>query len=55
MVYDVIITETRSRVVQIEAQSEEEAVAEIEGKYLNGEIVLDNDEDFEDAKYTIVS
>ena len=55
MIFDVIITETRSRVIQIEAQSEEEAIAQMVEKYLKGEIVLDNEDYFEDAKYTVAS
>ena len=53
MVFDVVITEVRSKVVQIDALSENEALDQVEKQYLNGEIVLDN-EDVEDAKYTIL-
>ena len=53
MTFNVIITETRSKVVQIEAQTEEDAITQVEEKYLKGEIALSNDDDFEDAKYTI--
>ena len=51
MIFDVIITETRSKVVQVDALSENEAIGQVEKKYLNGEIVLNND-DFEDVKYS---
>ena len=53
MIFDVIITETRSKVVQVDAHSESEAIDQAEKKYLNGEIVLDNN-DIEDAKCTIL-
>ena len=53
MLFDVVITEVRSKVVKIDALSENEALDQIEKQYLNGEIVLDN-EDVEDAKYTIL-
>jgi hypothetical protein len=54
MIFDVLVTETRSKVVQIEAQEEDEAIAQAEEKYLKGEIVLDADDDFNDASYVVV-
>ena len=53
MVFDVVITEVRSKVVKIDALSENEALDQVEKQYLSGEIALDN-EDVEDAKYTIL-
>ena len=53
MVFDVIMTETRSKVVQIDALSEQEAINNVEKKYLNKEIYLD-DENIEDVKYTVL-
>ena len=53
MIFDVVVTETRSKVVQVDALSEKEAIDQVEEKYLNGEIVLDN-EDVEDANYSVL-
>ena len=53
MVFDVIIMETRSKVVQVDALSENEAIDQVEKKYLEGEIVLSNN-DVKDANYTIL-
>jgi len=55
MIFNVQITEIRSRVVQIEAQTDEGAIAQAEEKYLTGEIALNSDDDFEEAKYMVVS
>ena len=55
VIFDVLITETRSKIVRIEAQTEEEAIAQVEEKYLKGEIALNNDENFEDANYMVIS
>ena len=55
MIFNVQITEIRSRVVQIEAQTDEGAIAQAEEKYLTGEITLNSDDDFEEAKYMVVS
>jgi hypothetical protein len=53
MIFNVLITETRSKVVQIEAEAEDEAIAQVEVKYLKGEIVLNSDDDFNDANYMV--
>ena len=55
MIFNVQITEIRSKVVQIEAQTDEGAIVEAEEKYLTGEIALNSDDDFEEAKYMVVS
>jgi hypothetical protein len=52
MTFNVIITETRSKRIEIEAQTEDEAISLTEKRYLGGEIVLSND-DFEDANYIL--
>jgi hypothetical protein len=52
MIFNVMITETRSKAVQIEAQSEDEAISRVEKQYLDGEIAL-GVEDFEDASYMV--
>jgi hypothetical protein len=53
MIFNVTITETHSKIIQIEAQTEEEAISKVERKYLDGEIMLDG-EDFEDAHYMVL-
>ena len=53
MIFDVIITEIRSKVVQVDALSENEAIDQVEKQYLDGEIALGN-EDVEEAKYTVL-
>jgi hypothetical protein len=54
MIFNVLVTETLSKVVQIEAQEEDEAIAQAEEKYLKGEIVLDAEDDFNEANYVVV-
>ena len=51
MIFNVIVTETRSKVIRVDAPTESEAIGQVEKKYLNEDIVLNND-DFEDVKYT---
>ncbi|MDR0571936.1 MAG: DpnD/PcfM family protein, partial [Rickettsiales bacterium] len=52
MIFNVMITETRSKRVKIEAETEDEAISRVEKKYLGGEIVLGSD-DFENANYMV--
>jgi hypothetical protein len=52
MTFNVLITETRSKTVQIVAQTEDEAISQAEKKYLDGVIVL-GIEDFDDANYSV--
>jgi hypothetical protein len=54
MIFNVLVTETLSKVVQIEAQEEDGAIAQTEEKYLKGEIVLDAEDDFNEASYVVV-
>ena len=53
MIYKVLITEILSKVIQIDALSEDDAIEQVEKKYLNEEIVLDCN-DFQEAKYTVM-
>jgi hypothetical protein len=52
MTFNVVITETRSKTVQVVAQTEDEAISQAEQKYLDGEIVL-GVEDFDEANYIV--
>jgi hypothetical protein len=52
MIFNVIITETRSKTVKIEAQTEDEAISRVEKQYLDGDIAL-GVEDFENASYMV--
>jgi hypothetical protein len=52
MRFDIRLTEVRSKVIPVEAPTEEEALAQVEARYLNGEIVLESG-DFEDAHYMV--
>ncbi len=49
MIYDIEIIEALARVVSVEANSEEEAIATVSKMYRNCEIVLDAD-DFRDSE-----
>lgn len=42
--YKVQVTEALSRIIEVEAKSEEEAIAEIERRYQEEEIVLDSND-----------
>jgi len=50
-IYSFEIRETLSRVVEIEAETEEEAIQKVEQEYKNEEIVLDSS-DFDDYEIT---
>jgi hypothetical protein len=52
--YQIEITETLRRIVELDARSLDDAMIEINRQYNNEEIVLDND-DFIDAQITVVN
>jgi len=52
--YKVKIEETLSRIVEVEASSEQNAMDQVGGMYQTGSIVLDKREHFEDFDYTIL-
>jgi len=51
--YSVEVMETISRVVDIDAESHDDALEIVKDRYLNGEIVLD-DNDFPDFKISLI-
>jgi len=51
--YSVEVIETTSRVINIDAESPDDALEIVKDRYLNGEIVLD-DNDFPDFKISLV-
>ena len=53
MKYQVEITETLQKTVEVEAENESEAISEVEGQYYSGEIELDSS-DFIDTKFEII-
>ena len=44
MIYKIEIIETLSRIMEVEAESVEEAIEQIEDRYYTEEIVLDSDD-----------
>jgi hypothetical protein len=52
--FSVVITETLSRIVKIEAQTEDDALAIAEGRFDRGEITL-NDSDFADVVFSVLT
>jgi hypothetical protein len=52
MIYQVRITECLSRIVEVEASSEEYAINKAHSEYVDGEIVLDA-RDFDDVEFEI--
>lgn len=53
MKYQVEITETLQRTVEVEAESESEAINKVKKQYNNGEIELDTS-DFIDTEFEII-
>jgi len=51
--YSVEVMETNSRYIDIDAESPDDALENVKAGYLNGEIVLD-DNDFPDFKISLV-
>ena len=51
--YNVQITETLQRIIEVEAEDEDMAIEQIEGSYQDCDIVLDA-EDFKDVDYEVV-
>ena len=54
MKYQVEITETLQKTVEVEAESERDAISKVEDKYYNNEIELDTS-DFIDTVFEIIS
>ena len=54
MKYQVEITETLQKTIEVEAESEREAISKVEDQYYNGEIELDTS-DFIDTVFEIIS
>jgi ATP:corrinoid adenosyltransferase len=52
-IYEILITETLTRVVEVEAETSEEALTMLNDKYVNQEIVLTGD-DYEETKMEII-
>jgi hypothetical protein len=52
MVYQIRITEYLSRIVEVEASSEEYAINKARSEYVDGEIILDA-RDFDDVEFEI--
>ena len=48
--YYISVTETLNKIVEVQAESSEEALRKVEDAYYNGEIVLDS-EDFVDTDF----
>lgn len=51
--FKVVITETSSKLVEVQANNEQEALAKVEEMYENCEVVLDWN-DFDETDYTII-
>jgi hypothetical protein len=54
MTYEIVVTEILSRVVEIEATSEKEALKKVEMLYKSEEIILDSD-DHEETIFEVLS
>lgn len=51
--FKVVITETSSKIVEVQANNKNEALETVEGMYVNCEIVLDWN-DLDETDYTII-
>jgi len=54
MIFQVEISEALSRIIEVEAQTENDAIKQIAGKFRDGDIVLD-DSDFVDVGIKVIA
>ncbi len=54
MIYQIEVKEVLNRIVEVEAESRDEALAKVEESYNNEEIVLDSNDCVEGASFDII-